>query len=86
MAPKDVDRAIDLWLQLFSIFRDERRIFSTWRELVQRYNVKGKAAHDARIIAAMERFDMEGLLTFNVSDFKRYQDIHLFDAGLLTGK
>ncbi|MCA1639831.1 MAG: hypothetical protein LC768_16145 [Acidobacteria bacterium] len=36
------------------------------------YRVSGKTTHDARIVAAMQTHKIENLLTFNVSDFKRY--------------
>jgi predicted nucleic acid-binding protein len=80
MSTTDVDRAIELWLELFTLFRDERGVFTIWRELTARHDVKGKAAHDARLVAAMKRHGLEHLLTFNVADFQRYEDIELLDA------
>jgi predicted nucleic acid-binding protein len=55
MSPADVDRAIDYWLDLFTLLRDERGVFPLWRELVRQHEVKGKNAHDARLVAAMKR-------------------------------
>lgn len=80
MAPADVDEAIDLWLELFALLRDERGIFSQWRELVRQCDVKGKSAHDARLVAAMKRHGLQHLLTFNVADFQRYKGIELINA------
>ena len=54
MASSDVDRAIDFCLDRFALFRDERGIFPVWRELVRQHDVKGKSAHDARLVAAMK--------------------------------
>ncbi len=80
MPAADVDKAIDLWIDLFTLMRDERGIFSAWRELVRQYDVKGKSAHDARLVAAMKRHGLAHLLTFNVADFQRYEGIELLDV------
>jgi predicted nucleic acid-binding protein len=80
MASSDVDKAIDFCLDRFALFRDERGIFPVWRELVRQHDVKGKSAHDARLVAAMKRHGLKHLLTFNVSDFQRYQEIELLEA------
>lgn len=61
--------------KLFPLYRDERAIFDHWEELVTRHEVKGKKAHDARIVAAMLHHHLTHLLTFNVSDFKRFTEI-----------
>lgn len=84
MTPGDVDKASDLWLQLFTLLRDERGIFSRWRDLVRRYDVRGKSAHDARLIAAMNRHGLKHLLTFNVADFQRYEGTELLHPKLAT--
>lgn len=85
MPPADVDKAMDFWVDLFTLFRDERGIFSAWRELVRRYDVKGKSAHDARLVAAMKRHGLEYLLTFNAADFQRYEGIVVLDANSIDG-
>jgi predicted nucleic acid-binding protein len=86
MPPADVAKAIDLWLELFTLLRDERGIFAIWRELVQRHGVTGKSAHDARLVAAMRRHDLTNLLTFNVADFKRYDGMDVRDASSIRAK
>ncbi len=59
-------------LQILSLLRDERAIFQHWDRLVRTYQVKGKNAHDARLVAGMERHGLTHLLTFNKQDFSRY--------------
>jgi hypothetical protein len=39
----------------------------------------GKPAHDARLVAAMERHGLTHLLTFNLVDFQRYAGLELLD-------
>ena len=61
--------------KLFPLLRDERAIYEQWQQLVTRHDVRGKTAHDTRIVAAMYRHGVTDLLTFNVRDFQRYDDI-----------
>lgn len=60
---------------LFTLLLDERAILPRWQELVTKYDVKGKPAHDARLVAAMIRHGLTHLLTFNVRDFTRFIEI-----------
>jgi predicted nucleic acid-binding protein len=80
MSPSEADTAIDLCMDQFTLLRDERGVFSLWRELVRKHEVKGKNAHDARLVAAMKRHDLRHLLTFNVADFQRFEGIEFLDA------
>jgi predicted nucleic acid-binding protein len=64
---------------LFRLLRDERAIYNSWRELVGKHLVLGKQAHDARLVAAMQRHGLTHLLTFNLGDFQRYPAIELLD-------
>lgn len=63
----------------FRFFRDERAIYDQWYELVRRYGVQGKQAHDARLVAAMQRHGLTQILTFNLGDFGRYAGIGVLD-------
>ncbi len=70
---------------LFKLLDDRAEIYSEWRRLVVSHEVKGKAAHDARLVAAMAVHGVEAVLTFNTSDFARYRDIVVLDPGALVG-
>jgi predicted nucleic acid-binding protein len=61
--------------RLFPLLRDERLIVDLWSELVITHNVLGRNAHDARLVAAMQRHGLTQLLTFNADDFKRFSAI-----------
>ena len=54
---------------LFALLPDDRLIFEHWKRIVSTYDVKGKVAHDARLVAAMAFHEVTTLLTFNVGDF-----------------
>lgn len=60
---------------IFQILPDNAEIFSEWKRLVSKHEVKGKEVHDARIVAAMLAHRVTHLLTFNTADFKRYTEI-----------
>lgn len=73
-----VDQMISEWIEIFSLLRDERRIFRMWRELVLHYGVRGKNAHDVRLVAAMGRHRISDILTFNAADFVRFTSIRVW--------
>lgn len=86
MPPADVELALEQWTSLFRLLLDERGIFSNWRTLVTTYAVKGKNAHDARLVAAMQRHGLNDILTYNRKDFVRFSSINVFTPGdILSG-
>jgi predicted nucleic acid-binding protein len=58
-------------------------IYDRWRKLVVRFGVSGVKVHDARLVALMLANDVSQLLTFNTSDFRRYEvlGIRAIDPG-----
>ena len=64
-------------LSLFGLLPDTPEIFAEWQKLVVRQDVKGKPAHDARLVAAMRVHSIEAVLTFNGADFRRYLGINV---------
>lgn len=67
--------------RIFTFLRDERAIFDQWEQLVVKHEVRGKAAHDARLVAAMLRHNVTHILTFNAQDFARYVGITVLTPG-----
>ena len=58
-----------------------------WQALARNYDVKGKNAHDARLVAAMQRHGIGHLLTFNKPDFTRFAGVCVFTpAEVLAGQ
>lgn len=74
MEPADAFGDLTDILNLFRLLRDERTVFESWQYLIAKHAVRGKAAHDARLVAAMLRHRVTHLLTFNTGDFARYTD------------
>jgi len=87
MTVANADAAISQWIAVFRLLLDERGIFDFWRELVATYDVKGKNAHDARRVAAMQRHGLTDLLSFNKPDFTRFAAINTYTpADVLAGR
>lgn len=66
---------VDRFEQEFRLLADTPSIYQAWRDLVIAHSIGGKPAHDARIVAAMRLHDASHLLTFNVTDFKRFDGV-----------
>lgn len=62
-----------------TLLRDERAIYGHWQRLVTEHEVRGKAAHDARLVAAMLRHGVTHILTFDADDFRRFPAITVID-------
>lgn len=73
------DAGIEKLLKTFTLMLDERAVYRHWRRLVADYGIVGRKAHDARLVAAMQRHGIDQILTFNVGDFKRYDEITVID-------
>lgn len=65
--------------RFFVLLHDTEYVYRYWRELVVNHSVLGVKVHDAKIVASMKAHNIQHLLTFNISDFKRYSDISAFE-------
>jgi predicted nucleic acid-binding protein len=75
MTPTQAYAEIIAIKKLFPLLPDNPRILPEWEQLVSRYSVTGKDAHDARYVAAMIVHGITHLLTYNTTDFKRFTNI-----------
>jgi hypothetical protein len=57
----------------FMVLLGTENIFPIWEGLIRRYQVIGKPAHDARLVAAMIAHGLTHVLTFNISVLKDMQ-------------
>lgn len=60
---------------VFDVLPDTTEVYHNWLQLVLKHSVSGIKVHDAKIVAAMMAHGIDSLLTFNISDFKRYDEI-----------
>lgn len=76
----------DLW-PVVRLLRDERGVYDHWRQLIVQHQVRGKPAHDARLVAAMQRHGLTNILTFNADDFRRFAGINVHaPSDILAGR
>ena len=61
--------------RLFQLLTESGRACTEWELLIGNYEVRGKPAHDARLVAMMIVHSVPRLLTFNDRDFRRYVEI-----------
>jgi predicted nucleic acid-binding protein len=72
LSVESVKRKAEKAESFFTLRLDMQPIYREWLRLVEVYRVSGVNAHDARIVAAMKVHGITRLVTFNVSDFTRY--------------
>jgi predicted nucleic acid-binding protein len=60
---------------LLTLLPDIPAIYATWKEIVRRNEVRGVKVHDARLVAIVNVYAVESILTFNDADFNRYGEI-----------
>ena len=71
---KELMRSIE---NVMVLLEDVPEIHQSWRDLVERYDVKGKQVHDANHVAAMLAHGIEEVLTLDERDFRRYREIRI---------
>ena len=63
----------------FPILPDSPEVFARWLDLVQRFPVRGKRVHDARLVAVLQAHAIEHLVSFNTPDFAAFSFLSLID-------
>ena len=54
-----------------------------WKRIVHDYRVRGVKVYDARLVAVMNVYAVESILSFNSADFKRYDLVTALDPASL---
>ena len=68
----------------FALLPETEEIFPAWERLVAAYQVSGKPAHDARLVAAMHVHGLTSILTFDKTGFTRYAGIEVVHPAAVT--
>jgi len=71
----DTDRVARVIERDFEFLPDNRDVHDRWRQLLIVHDVKGVQVHDARLAASMYVHGVTQLLTSNVRDFRRFQEL-----------
>ena len=75
MTPRETKEHVEDILRAFTFLPDTVGSFARWFDLVDRYEVKGKTTHDARLVATLLDNGVRRLLAFNARDLKRHEAI-----------
>ncbi|WP_017324153.1 PIN domain-containing protein [Synechococcus sp. PCC 7336] len=70
---------------LLLLREDVPGIYPIWKDLIDRYQVRGVKVHDTRLVAAMLMHELTHLLTFNIKDFKRFKEIVVVHPSSISG-
>jgi predicted nucleic acid-binding protein len=62
---------------MFPLLPDTPAIYSIWESLATHFQVAGKQAHDAHLVAAMKVHGLKSILTFDRTGFSPYPDIEV---------
>lgn len=71
----EIEAEIDGLKRFFVFLPNRENIYSEWERLVITYKVKGTKVHDTRLVAFMLVHQISYILTFNLRDFRRFQEI-----------
>jgi predicted nucleic acid-binding protein len=75
LSPHEADATAARLEALLTLLPDNPSIYPEWRRLVATHNVSGVQVHDARLVAVMNVYDVDSIITFNGRDFSRYPHI-----------
>lgn len=53
--------------------------YTLWRDLLVQHAIRGVQVHDARLVAIMQTYNLNRILTYNYQDFARYAHIEVID-------
>jgi len=70
--PLEANELLEQVREAFSLYEDPPGIVDEWQRLCVAYQIVGKRAHDARLVAYMRGHGIDELLTLNREDFRRF--------------
>jgi predicted nucleic acid-binding protein len=73
----DTDRLARVIERDFEFLPDSQEVHDRWRALLVTHSVQGTQVHDTRLAASMYVHGIGQLLTINVRDFRRFDDIRV---------
>lgn len=71
---EELDRQVTAIHSLFRVADETYEVTAQLMALLRTYATRGKQIHDANIVATMLAFGIDTLLTFNLDDFRRFED------------
>jgi predicted nucleic acid-binding protein len=75
MTPDKANSELTRIEKMFRVLDDVASVYKRWKDLVASHSVRGRQAHDARLVALMLEHKIKRIVTFNVDDFTRYSEL-----------
>ena len=75
LTPADADFELNVLERDFTTLPENDLVYDVWRQLIAAKGVSGKQVHDARLVAFMLVYGVTHILTFNDSDFRRFESL-----------
>ena len=85
LTPTQADVDLSDFLSLVPCLPEPPDVLARWRKLVSTNGTRGRPAHDARLVAVMEAFDIGNLITLNAEHFRRFHGIRCQTPAEATG-
>ena len=70
MTPSQAGHWLRFFQGRFTLLPDRTDLSALWQTLVETRGITGFRAHDARLVAAMQSYGINRLLTFNIAHFR----------------
>lgn len=84
LSSDEVLREISSIEKLLMLLPDVPAIYTTWKQIVRANRVQGVKVHDAHLVAIMNVYSVEKILTFNSLDFERFKTITVIHPSSLA--
>ena len=66
---------VNQFIEYFELADDTPAVTEQLLALISNHPIGGKQVHDANIVATMQAYGIAHLLTHNIADFKRFENI-----------
>jgi predicted nucleic acid-binding protein len=72
MTSEQASQWLGFFQRRFTLLPDREELLPRWHDLVRGLDITGIRSYDARLVAAMQTYGIERLLTFNAEHFRRF--------------
>jgi predicted nucleic acid-binding protein len=79
LSVSETKKRLELLERNFLILADSPKVYEEWKKLVEHYKISGVQVHDARLVAMMNVYGIQNIITLNTKDFSRFQNISVIE-------
>ena len=86
LSVSEADREVLAIESGMKLLPDSEAVYKQWRDIIVRHKISGVQVHDARLAAAMVVHGVRHILTLNVNDFFRFQELTAVHPDTVEGQ